>query len=75
MENIKKVIQEVMKRRCVTIGSLSKAIGIEYTKLYKSISPNCNRQLLASEFVSICIALELTLDDFVTDNSKKEQTA
>lgn len=74
MERIKNVINKQMEERCVTIGALAKKLDIEYPKLYKSLSPSLNRQLLATELLDICEVLGLTFDDF-SNNTSKEKTA
>ena len=75
MEHIREVINKRMEHRGVTVGALARKTGIDYNKLFKSLSPKLNRQMFASEFMAICNALELTLADFVIDNTSKEQTA
>lgn len=74
MDKIKEVIIKQMEERCVTIGALAKKLDIEYPKLYKSLTPSQNRQLLATELLEICEVLGLTFDDF-NENTSKEKTA
>ena len=74
MEHIREVIVSRMEHRGVTVGALAKKTGIDYNKLFKSLSAKLNRQMFASEFVTICNALELTLADFA-ENTSKEKTA
>ena len=72
MKNIKDVIVSRMEHRGVSISSLVKKTGIPYMKLYKSLAANSHRELFVGEFLMICEVLELTLADFVSDNTSKE---
>ena len=71
MEAIRNVILSRMEHRGVTVGALAKKTGIDYNKLFKSLSPKLNRQLYVTEFLSICDVLELTFEDFAEITTKE----
>lgn len=66
------VIRARMKRRGTPVYVIANATGIEYYRVYKSLSKGYNRPLLASEFIAICDFLELTIADFIETEINKE---
>lgn len=64
MKEAKAVIMEAMDIRGMPLSTLAERTGIPYNKLFKTFGKNQSRKLLAEEFVVICLALQLSLDDF-----------
>lgn len=62
---INQTIGEKRKQRGISVSELAKRTGINYEALRVSLAGN--RKLNASEFVALCKELELTLDDFDSD--------
>ena len=62
MQQVKEVIEQARKEKGWTKTELANRTGIKYQNLWASL--NGKRTIPASEFVELCGALDLSIDDF-----------
>lgn len=62
VQQVREVIEQARKDKGWTKTELSKRTGIAYQNLWASLKGS--RTIPASEFVGLCAALDLSIDDF-----------
>lgn len=69
--DIRDRLRFLMNERHINVASFAKDVGIDKQKFYDCFTHR--RRLEATEFVKICLALKLTIDDFAMCVSEGEE--